>query len=58
MNWLGGHVQQVVVNGIKDRGKEAIKHLCIVYVPVCEVTDPVKQWTNFISDSHFSNNII
>ncbi|KAJ7419583.1 hypothetical protein BTVI_24832 [Pitangus sulphuratus] len=34
---------------IEDRGKESVKHLCLVSVPICEVTILILQWANDIS---------
>lgn len=37
---------------VQDRSEEGIKCLCSVYIPICEVTDPIK-YGPVISDSHF-----
>lgn len=42
----------------EDRGKEYIKHLCLVYVPVCEVTIPTPGWGNVISTFSFVINML
>ena len=42
---------------IEDRGKECIKHLCFVPVPVCEVTIHILEGDNVISTMFFSINI-
>ncbi|KAK4806181.1 hypothetical protein QYF61_001104 [Mycteria americana] len=36
---------------VEDRGKEGIERLCFVCVPICEVTNLVKQRTNKITES-------
>lgn len=43
--------------GVKDGGKEGIKYLCFVYVPICEVAYPVNQQTSVLSDSLFAVNL-
>lgn len=38
---------------VEDRGKEGIKNLCCMYIPICEESDLIKQQTSIISDPPF-----
>lgn len=42
---------------VKDRGKEGIKRLCFAYVPICEVKDLIKKWTDVMSNPCFAVNM-
>lgn len=42
---------------VEDTGEEGIKHLRFVCVPICEVTNLIKQQTSIISDSPFAVNV-
>lgn len=42
------------ISSVKDRGKEGIKRLCFVCIPICEVTTLTEQQTSVISGPPFS----